>query len=83
MATFDNRNTGLEVFGISYETCLVLMNCKPEEFEGDINDFKNGIAIGSGVARELGVKVGDSIKLISPNGVRTAFGLRRELNSSK
>ena len=68
MATFDNRNTGLEVFGISYENLLRLDRiAKPEEFEGDMNDFKNGIAIGSGVARELGVKVGDSIKLISPN----------------
>ena len=75
MATFDNRNTGLEVFGISYENLLRLDRiAKPEDFEGDMNDFKNGIAIGSGVARELGVKVGDSIKLISPNGVRTAFG---------
>ena len=75
MATFDNRNTGLEVFGISYENLLRLDRiAKPEEFEGDMNDFKNGIAIGSGVARELGVKVGDSIKLISPNGVRTVFG---------
>ncbi|MBU2959604.1 ABC transporter permease [Citreicella sp. C3M06] len=34
-----------------------------------------GIAIGSGVARELGVGVGDEIKLISPDGVRTAFGV--------
>ncbi|KAA8608282.1 ABC transporter permease [Salipiger aestuarii] len=34
-----------------------------------------GIAIGSGVARELGIGVGDEVKLISPDGVRTAFGV--------
>ena len=33
-----------------------------------------GIAIGSGVARELGASVGDRIRLISPDGARTPFG---------
>ena len=75
MATYDTRNIGLEVFGISYENLLGLERiANPEEYSGDIHDFENGIAIGSGVARELGVQVGDKIKLISPNGVRTAFG---------
>jgi lipoprotein-releasing system permease protein len=46
----------------------------PEEAFGDINRFAEGIAIGSGVARELGVSSWDRIKLISPNGVKTAFG---------
>jgi len=75
MATYDTRNIGLEVFGISYENLLGLERiANPEEYSGYIHDFENGIAIGSGVARELGVQVGDKIKLISPNGVRTAFG---------
>ncbi len=75
MATYDTRNIGLEVFGISYENLLGLERiANPEEYSGDIHDFENGIAIGSGIARELGVQVGDKIKLISPNGVRTAFG---------
>jgi lipoprotein-releasing system permease protein len=76
MATYDDRNTGLEVFGISYENLLELERISnPEKYSGNLNNFKNGIAIGSGVARELGVQVGDKIKLISPNGVRTAFGI--------
>ncbi|MDB3859970.1 lipoprotein-releasing ABC transporter permease subunit [Paracoccaceae bacterium] len=76
MATYDDRNTGLEVFGISYENLLGLERISnPEKYSGNLNNFKNGIAIGSGVARELGVQVGDKIKLISPNGVRTAFGI--------
>ncbi len=75
MATYDNRNVGLEVLGISFENLLDLERiANPEEYTGDINNFKNGIAIGSGVARELGVQIGDKIKLISPNGARTAFG---------
>ena len=75
MATYDTRNIGLEVFGISYENLLGLERiANPEKYSGDVHDFENGIAIGSGVARELGVQVGDKIKLISPNGVRTAFG---------
>jgi lipoprotein-releasing system permease protein len=46
----------------------------PEQALGDITRFENGIAIGSGVARELGVGVGESIRVISPDGARTAFG---------
>jgi lipoprotein-releasing system permease protein len=46
----------------------------PEMALGSIDDFERGIAIGAGVARELGVVVGDKLKLISPNGVKTAFG---------
>ena len=76
MATYDERNTGLEVFGISYENLLGLERISnPEKYSGNLSNFENGIAIGSGVARELGVQVGDKIKLISPNGVRTAFGV--------
>ena len=84
MATYDTRNIGLEVFGISYENLLGLERiANPEEYSGDIHDFENGIAIGSGVARELGVQVGDKIKLISPNGVRTAFGMSPRVKQFK
>ena len=84
MATYDTRNTGLEVFGISYENLLGLERiANPEEYSGDVHDFENGIAIGSGVARELGVQVGDKIKLISPNGVRTAFGMSPRVKQFK
>ena len=46
----------------------------PEDFYGDIERLGEGVAIGSGVARELGLTIGDKIKIISPNGVKTAFG---------
>ena len=41
----------------------------------------HGSAIGSGVARELGVGVGDEVKLISPDGVKTAFGVSPRVKS--
>ncbi|MEN8891784.1 lipoprotein-releasing ABC transporter permease subunit [Planktotalea arctica] len=69
------RNTGIEVYGLTAENLLTVPKvANPEESFGDINRFGEGIAIGSGVARELGVSSGDRIKIISPNGVKTAFG---------
>jgi lipoprotein-releasing system permease protein len=75
MASAHGRNTGVEVFGISAENLLTIPRvADPEQALGDITRFENGIAIGSGIARELGVGVGESIRLISPDGARTAFG---------
>jgi len=75
MANFTNANAGVEVYGIAYDDLLTIPRIvEPEVALGDIARFGDGIAIGSGVARELGVTVGDTIKLISPNGTRTAFG---------
>ncbi|MBN2760060.1 MAG: lipoprotein-releasing ABC transporter permease subunit [Rhodobacteraceae bacterium] len=75
MASANGRNSGVEVFGISPENLMTIPRiANPDTSEGDIGRFSEGIAIGSGVARELGLMVGDSIRLISPDGVRTAFG---------
>jgi lipoprotein-releasing system permease protein len=75
MASAHGRNTGAEVFGISAENLLTIPRvADPEQALGDITRFENGIAIGSGIARELGVGIGESIRLISPDGARTAFG---------
>lgn len=75
MANARSRNTGVEVFGISLENLKTIPRIiNPQRQSGDINAFNRGVAIGSGVARELGVAVGERIKIISPNGVKTAFG---------
>lgn len=75
MANFQNSNTAADVYGIAPGDLFTIPRiAAPEAAEGDIARFEQGIAIGSGVARNLGVIVGDRIKLISPNGVRTAFG---------
>jgi lipoprotein-releasing system permease protein len=75
MASANSRNAGIEVFGIAQPDLLTIPRvANPEFSQGDISRFGAGVAIGSGVARELGVQVGDTIRVISPDGVRTAFG---------
>ncbi|MCC6000848.1 MAG: lipoprotein-releasing ABC transporter permease subunit [Pararhodobacter sp.] len=82
MASREGRTAGVEVFGISHENLLTIPRiANPEAARGDIMRFDEGIAIGSGVARELNVAVGDRIRLISPEGVQTAFGTSPRINA--
>ena len=75
MANVGNANAGVEVYGIAPEDLSGIPRiAAPEESLGQIERFSEGIAIGSGVARELGVIVGEKVRIISPNGTRTAFG---------
>ena len=75
MANLRDRNAGVEVFGLSAADLAALPGIAQSEGAlGDLARFESGIAVGSGVARQLGVGIGDRIKLISPNGVRTALG---------
>ena len=75
MAASPDRNAGAEVFGLrAADLATVPLIAEPEEARGDLARFDEGIAIGSGLSRELGVDVGDRIRLISPDGVKTAFG---------
>ena len=75
MANFQNANLGIEVYGVQPADLLNIPRiAAPEESLGDISRFADGIAIGSGIARELGLTIGDKIRIISPNGVRTAMG---------
>ena len=75
MATANGRNAGVEVIGITPEDLDgVPLVASPELAYGALMDFPHGVALGVGVARELGVSVGDRIRLISPDGARTAFG---------
>ncbi|CAA9416325.1 MAG: Lipoprotein releasing system transmembrane protein LolC/LolE [uncultured Rubellimicrobium sp.] len=76
MATHMGRNSGVEVFGISPEDLAGIPRiAQPEVSEGDIAQFPQGIAIGSGIARELGISVGDRLRIISPDGARTPMGV--------
>ncbi|MFW5654158.1 MAG: lipoprotein-releasing ABC transporter permease subunit [Roseicyclus sp.] len=75
MASHAGRNAGVEVIGIAAEDlAAVPLVAEPEVARGDIARFGEGIAIGSGVARELGLAVGDRVRLISPDGARTPLG---------
>jgi lipoprotein-releasing system permease protein len=82
MATFGGNNAGMEVYGISPENLATIPRvANPQTAEGDIARFGEGIAIGSGIARTLGAQVGDRIRIISPDGVRTAFGTSPRVNA--
>jgi len=82
MASHDGRNAGVEVFGITLENLLTIPRvANPDALRGDIRRFDDGIAIGSGVARELNATIGDRIRLISPDGVQTAFGTSPRINA--
>lgn len=82
MANKQNRNAGIEVYGITLDDLRTIPRiADPMEAYGSIDRFAEGIAIGSGVARELGAVVGDKIKVISPNGVRTAMGTSPRTNA--
>ena len=82
MGNLRSRNAGVQVYGLRAEDLASLPRiADPETSQGDIARFEQGIAIGSGVAQELGAQVGDRIKLISPNGVRTAFGTSPRINA--
>ena len=82
LASSEFRNAGVEMFGVASEDLAALPLVRnPEESVGNFADFADGIAIGTGVARELGVHVGDSIRLVSPDGARTAFGISPRINN--
>lgn len=82
MATGKGRNAGVEVFGIAEADLIEIPRIADMETGiGNIVDFDMGIAIGSGVAQVLGVGLGDSIDLISPNGVKTPFGVSPRVKS--
>ena len=82
MANLGSQNAGIQVFGIEKPDLMTLPRiAAPEQKLGDIERFEEGIAIGWGVAQELGAQVGDRIKIISPNGVKTAFGTSPRVNA--
>ena len=75
MASANATTTGVDIFGISPENILSIRRVSnPKTSIGDIKNFSKGLAIGSGVAQSLSISIGDEVKLISPNGVKSAFG---------
>ena len=78
LASTAGRHGGVGVRGIRREDLLQLkVATSPEASVGSLDTFTgdDGIAIGDGVARKLGVRVGDSITLVSPEGDLTPFGV--------
>lgn len=76
MLSAGEATRGAEVYGMSGEDLARLPRIGTgAEHEGDLANYGAGIALGSGLARELGVGVGDLVRMISPQGVKTAFGV--------
>ena len=82
MANARQRNAGVEVIGISREDLRGIPRIQPSENTlGDIDRFEDGIAIGIGIARDLGLGIGDTVRLISPDGVQTPMGVTPRVKS--
>ncbi|MCB2117370.1 MAG: ABC transporter permease [Rhodobacteraceae bacterium] len=82
MISFGSRSSVGEVYGVTAEVLAALPTFRgaPEAL-GDIGRFGEGIAIGSEMARFLGVGPGDTVKLIQPSGSKTAFGTSPRVNA--
>ncbi|WP_246071277.1 lipoprotein-releasing ABC transporter permease subunit [Paracoccus haeundaensis] len=82
MASANDSSNVAEVFGVTRADLEAMPRIvDPATSEGDLAQFDQGIAIGSGIARELGVGVGDRIRLIAPEGARTAMGTTPRVNA--
>lgn len=82
MASRGDRNAGVQVYGIHAQDLAKIPGVAQSDVAyGDLGRFDDGIALGSGVARTLGLGIGDKVKLISPNGVKTAFGTSPRVNA--
>ncbi|MEM6694029.1 MAG: FtsX-like permease family protein [Pseudomonadota bacterium] len=75
IANHRQQNAPIELYGITpADLARYPSIAQAEESAGDINRLSEGIALAEGVARTLGVTVGARVRIISPNGVRTALG---------
>ena len=84
MGAHNGKNVGVQVFGINPEDLFLLSAVnKPELSRGDIDNFGDGVAVGSGIARNLNLQVGDKISLLSFDGIKTAFGTAPRLSEFK
>jgi lipoprotein-releasing system permease protein len=75
IVTDGTRTSGAEVYGMSAADLASLPRVGTgAQAIGDLARYPEGIAMGSVLARELGVTVGDRVRLTSASGVRTAMG---------
>lgn len=82
MATANGANGGVQVYGIRFDDLKKIpLIDHPQKHMGNIADFPKGVAIGSGIAQSLGLVPGDTIKLISPEGAKTPFGVTPRVNA--
>ena len=81
MLSAHGRASGVEVIGTRLADLeAVPLVAHPETAVGELARLDEGVAIGTGVARELGVGIGDVITLISPEGMDTPFGTQPRIS---
>ncbi|MGZ3199610.1 MAG: FtsX-like permease family protein, partial [Croceibacterium sp.] len=74
LATFNGRAEAILVRGNTPED---IARIKPEVKQGDLSTLKpdlNNVAIGSRLAENLGIGIGDTLTIINPQGRPTPFG---------
>ncbi|MBL9050127.1 MAG: lipoprotein-releasing ABC transporter permease subunit [Tabrizicola sp.] len=82
MVSDGEDTTGAEVYGLLPEDFATIPRIGAGSGAlGDLARFPEGIALGSGIARELGVTLGDRVRLIAPGGVKTALGTSPRVNA--
>ena len=82
MVTAFDQTMGGDVYGMTAEDLATLPRIGVgSKAEGALADYPNGIAMGSELAKELGVGIGDRVRLIAPSGVKTAFGTSPRVNA--
>jgi len=75
MVTAFDQTAGGDVYGMTAADLASLPRIGTgSTAEGSLADYPQGIAMGSEMARELGVSVGDRVRLIAPSGVKSALG---------
>ncbi len=83
LATGKGESVGVRVRGMDFATISKLPFLSKATHFGDWDqwDQSNGVAIGIHLAQQLGVTVGDTITLVSPNGAKTPFGTTPQIRS--
>ena len=82
MVTAFDQTMGGDVYGMSPEDIASLPRIGTgTKAQGSLADYPRGIAMGSELAKELGVNIGDRVRLIAPSGVKTAFGTSPRVNA--
>jgi lipoprotein-releasing system permease protein len=83
MASSANGGSGALVRGIREEDLKALSPVSGGVLAGSLDGFDEGggVAIGSRLARSLGLRLGDNVTLLSPRGASTPFGTAPRVRS--
>lgn len=77
MLSHNGRAAAAEVYGMTPEDLATLPRIvQSQDGWGDTARYGEGVAVGSGIARALGLQPGDSLRVIAPEGVKTPFGTK-------